>query len=350
MMNVASTASGTRPREQAPSHAASILEALGAGVIAIREDRTIASANPHAARILRRPLNEIEEHPIGQVVAPLEVLAAAGERNRGELSVELPDGSRVALGFSLSELHPFPGGPHYVLLFQDISPVLELRKQRDRLLQMAVIGDVMPTLLHELRNPLAAVTAMLEVLIEEAEPEMAGDLHTILSEVRRMTLGLQGLGGLVRTVHSPSHCAVDLAVREACRLLEPFAERRGVTLVATGPDMPLLPLDRGVLCGLVFNLVKNAVDACSSGGRVEVDARTVGSSLALRVRDDGSGMTPEVLARCRELFFTTKDSGSGIGLALCAQVAESSGGVLTIETGVGRGTEVLVRVPVRPRR
>lgn len=330
------------------AHADAVLDVLGAGVMAVRGNGLISSANPQAARILRSSVPELEGRFIQDFVAPIdELIATAAAGSRGEVTVRLGDGSSVALGYSLSTLHDVPGGDQHVLLFQEISSVLELRKQRDRLLQMAVLGDVMPTLLHEIRNPLAAVTAMLEVLVEDAGPDLQTDLHSILCEVRRMTLGLQGIGGLVRTMHSGTNCAVDLAVRESCRLLEPTARRRDVELRAVGPDLPLLPLDRGAICGVVFNLVKNAIDACPNGGHVLVDARLDGDDLTLTVTDDGVGMSDAVAAQCRELFYTTKDTGCGVGLALCHQVAEQSGGALTIDSRPGEGTRVTVRVPTR---
>lgn len=305
-------------------------------------------------RTLRQLASEIVGlvgQPIARVVAPLDVLegSVGADGRRGELTIHGPSGAPVAIGFTLSTLE-WPDGTHHVLLFQDISTLLELRRQRDRLLQMAVLGEVMPTLLHELRNPLAAVTAMLEVLVEDADQNLQGDLHAILCEVRRMALGLQGIGGLVRTMHSSTFTAVDLAVREACRLLDSAASRRGVVLEALGPDLPLLPIDRGATCGVVFNLVKNAIDACPAGGHVRVHTRVEDGSLALSVADDGCGMTSDVLARCRELFFTTKDTGSGVGLALCAQVAEASGGSITIDSAAGQGTTVTLRVPLTSSR
>lgn len=340
--------------------ASAIVEVLGAGVLTIDSEGLVTSSNPQAAKILRRSRHEIDGKPIVELIASMDELveafrsarrergARARDQERGEVTTRLPDGSTIALGFSLSVLNDASAGTHHVVLFQEITPLLELRKERDRLLQMAAIGEIMPTLLHEIRNPLAAVTAMLEVLVEDADARMQGDLHAILCEVRRMALGLQGIGGLVRTLDSSSYSALDLAVREACRLLDETARRRGVTLHAIGPDLPLLALDRGAVCGVVFNLVKNAIDACGEGGEVTVDARIEngGADFVLAVADNGVGMSPEVAARCRELFFTTKDSGSGVGLALCNEVIGASNGTLTIDSTPGRGTTVTVRVPI----
>lgn len=348
------TSSTTQRAHLVPLDPNAVLDVLGAGVVVVdADDGIISKANPQAARILRRAVNEIEGSPIAHVIAPMtQLLEGRREDSRGEVFI-LVDRAKVALGYSINTAtDPRSGASQHVLLFQEITSIHELRKQRDRLLQIAVIGEVMPTLLHEIRNPLAAVTAMLEVLLEDAPIELRGDLHAILCEVRRMALGLQGIGGLVRTMHSSTHCAVDLAIRETCRLLEHSAVRRNVELQAIGPDLPLLPIDRGAVCGVVFNLVKNAIDACPNGGHVWVNAyveqRGGTEQLVVVVTDDGVGMGADVIAHCRELFFTTKDTGSGVGLALCSQVAEASGGGLSIESHVGVGTRVTLRVPKHP--
>ena len=353
-----------------PVDEAVILGALGAAVLVVRGDGIITNANPQACKILRARTDALLGESIESVLAPLEellqsIVAGSGARRdarvpmavsppradpRGEIAVRFRDGTSVELGFSVSQIR-VDDVVHHVLLFQEISGLLELRRQRDRLLQIAAIGEMMPTVLHELRNPLAAVTTMLEVLSEDAAPDLQKDLHTILWEVRRMALGLQGLSGLVRSMHSSAHSAIDLAVREACRLLETTAHERNVTLRSTGPDMPLLPIDRSAVAGVVFNLVKNAVEACREGGNITVDARVIEGELVLTVSDDGVGMAPEVLSHARELFFTTKAAGSGVGLALCHEVAEASGGALSIDSSPGAGTTVVIRVPLQaPRR
>ncbi len=334
---------------------ASILDSLGAGVLSIRADGLILRANTGAERILRRPARELEGKLIDAVIAPLAGLEAAALEpvtGRHELAVQLGDGTLGSIGYGLTQFNAADGGKRFVLQFQDIAPVLELYRQKDRLLAMAALGDALPSVLHELRNPLAAVTARLELMVEESSGELQTDLHAVLAEVRRMGLGLDGVGGFVRSARASGNTAIDLAVEEACRVLTPVAERASVHLISRGPSLPLLPIDRGVISGLVFNLVKNSIDACRSGGTVVVTAllEDAGQVFALRVEDDGCGMSKAVLARCTDLFFTNKDKGSGIGLALCKRVADSSGGSLEIQSEPDKGTVVTVRVPVPKKR
>ena len=243
---------------------ASILDALGSGVVSIRDDGVVVRANAGAERILRRSQHEMVGHPIEALIAPLADLEEASFEpvtGRHELTVALGDGSTGSIGFALSSFQASDGRARYVLQFQDIAPVLELRKQRDRLLAMAALGDALPSVLHELRNPLAAITARLELMVEESEGQLQLDLHAVLTEVRRMTLGLDGVGGFLRSARATGYTAIDLAVHEACRVLEPVAARVGVKLESRAPSLPLLPIDRGVMSGVVFKLVKNSIDA-----------------------------------------------------------------------------------------
>ena len=338
-----------------------ILDALGAGVLVVGAGGHIEYANVGASEVLRRPVPQIIGRPIGDVLLPIEALPATGERR--ELTVRLPTGAATVIGLSATI---GPTGTR-TLLFQEITAILELRRQRDRLLQMAALGDALPSMLHELRNPLAAITSMLEVLVEDASTEEGGlrdDLHTVLWEVRRMGLTLQGVGSLAHSVHTARLVAVDHAVAEAVRVLVPTAERKGITLRTEVATMPLLPLDWGVISGVVFNLTRNAIDACRAGDRIVVSSQLIARSetlsdrgdqqgagaaatFLLRVADSGPGMTSDVLGRCCELFFTSKENGSGVGLALCKQIAESSGGNLNITSSLGTGTTVTVDIPIQ---
>lgn len=335
------------PASASTEHA--VLDALGAGVLGVCAEGVVRTANRHASMLLGRPLERLVGQPVGRVFAPLEVLESTSERaghdGRRSVQVARGDGLTVSLGFTVGR----PQSPHptlrYVVLFQDLSGVDDLRRQRDRLLQLATLEDALPSVLHELRNPLAAVTASLECLTEETDGDLRLDLLATLSELRRMSLMLSALGGVARPVRTQQPCDAAEAVREACRVMEPTAWRKGVTLRApeavTGP----LYIDRAALAGVVFNLVKNAIDACGAGDEVAVELELRDGALLLRVRDTGPGMPVDVRERATELFFTTKRRGSGIGLALCKQVAESGGGTLRIDSAPGAGTVVELRVP-----
>ncbi len=217
----------------------------------------------------------------------------------------------------------------------------------DRLLQVAAVGDAMPTVLHEIKNPLAAINAALEVLIEEqAGSPIATELHAVLQEVRRLSLTVDGVGRLGHSLLSTQLAAIDQCCREAFTVLTRMGHDKGLSMRCDVPTLPLLAIDTGGCRALVFNLVMNAIRACSPGQSIALRLEHEPGMLRLVVTDTGAGMAPDVLARCRELFFTTRAGGSGIGLALCQSLAESAKGKLEICSLAGAGTTVTVTVPL----
>lgn len=326
--------------------ARAILQALPAGLVVVDRDGCIAAMNPAGAAILRVEAAATVGRSVDRLLAPLSFLID-GQRADGQLRPELvvmrPDGSSVTVGYSIGEMED----GQWAVLFQDISGYARVRRERDRLLQIATVSDVVPSMLHELRNPLAAITSTVELLLEEELPdELQAELQAVLSEVRRMDLGFQGLGVVGRSLGSERRAIIDRTIQEVSRVLRSGAARAGVILRVDVTPMPRLPLDPMVVRAILFNLVNNAIAACREGDEIRIRARVVDGRFELVVADTGAGMSSDILHRCTELFFTTKSRGSGIGLALCRRAVESADGVLSVYSTEGRGTQVRIDVPV----
>lgn len=318
-----------------------ILEGLPTALVVVDADGVVVRANRRAHDVLDR--DTLVGTPLAAVLGPWPLARSDGAR--AERVLVRRDGRRVVIGFSTSSLR----GGATAVVFQDITPWQKLREERDRLMQLAMVGEALPTILHELKNPLAALNAAVEILIEDTPPGAIQDqLHAILQEARRLRLGFDGVGAVGRSLRSHRHHAIDQACREACRVLAVPAQAAGVSVRAHVADLPLLPLDPSVVRAVVFNLITNAIHACAPGDGIVLHARlrAGGMALELAVSDTGCGMTHEVYARCTELFFTTKRNGSGIGLALVHQAVTEAGGQLEIESVPGIGTCVTAIIPV----
>ncbi len=350
-------ASGSEALTDGP-FAGQILEALDTAVLVTDSAGRVVFANPRAAHVLGRGpgllgmrLAELLPDVARQIGAEASSDAPPRSRCRGLL----PDGREITIGFSVSEIgrrRLDRNREHLAILFQDITGFEKVREERDRLLQLAAVGEVLPSVLHELKNPLAAITTAVEVLLEDIAPgHLQDDLHAVLSEVRRIKLTLEGIGLVSHGLSGTRDNAVDFALMEAFRVLEAQMKRKGIVATCDVPSLPLLPFDAAAIRAILFNLVTNAIHACRPG-----DAITLQAGLSpgkgdffLSVADTGCGMPSDVMERCRELFFTTKPNGSGIGLPLCVSVVERAGGQLSIESTVGRGTRVTVRLPIAPK-
>ncbi|MFO0599531.1 MAG: PAS domain-containing sensor histidine kinase [Myxococcaceae bacterium] len=321
-----------------------MVEALPIAVVLVSNEGRLHYANGRARELL-------EAAGLSSDGAAVEALLTGfrdeDATDRTAITVGTREGARI-FGFQATAL----SSGSKLIAFQDITRIEEAQRERNRLLQLASISEVMPAVLHELKNPLAGIALSLELLIEDSNDERKQRLHAILGEVRRLSLTLDGLGRFRHEVRSARHHAIDLAIREACVLLAPQADSRHIALDVDVPDMPLLPFEPAAVRAVIFNLVTNAIHACREGHRIVVSARFDRETkvLTLVVKDDGAGMAPDVLARCTELFFTTKPRGSGIGLALCAGVAEAVAGRFDVESQQGTGTTISMTFPVADRR
>jgi signal transduction histidine kinase len=215
--------------------------------------------------------------------------------------------------------------------------------------RLAALGQLAGTIAHELGNPLNALSGHIQLLARRPDlPEPAKSQVAVLQgEVARMTQIIRRFLDQTRGF-TPSSERVELAplVDEALDLTLGTEARQRIQ-VAREVDGVAVRTDPGLVRHLLTNLMANAVDAMPNGGRLEVQARTEGRDVILRVSDTGTGMQPEVKRHIFEAFFTTKPDGkgTGLGLAICKEIARALRGRIDVESEPGKGSAFTVRFP-----
>lgn len=332
------------------------LRTLPVALVIVLEDGFVLSANERACALLERRPAELEgAHLEVHIVAFDEILhpsSRSGEPPKARVTTG--SGAKKVLAFSVANMPALShiGGAVYAVTLTDVTASERIREERDRLLQIATVHEVLPAILHEIKNPLAAIATTAELLVEDGHCAAGREgARAILNEARRMRRLLQGIGAAGGRLRTPrAHAAVDHVLREVVRMLQAKAESEGVRLSFSVPNMPLLPLDTSVLAGIVHNLVTNAMQAASPRGEVRVTASLdeQRERLTLTVSDTGAGMSPDTIAECRKLFFTTKPKGTGVGLTLCDRALRAAGGTMHIESSPGEGTRISLLIPTTP--
>ena len=224
-----------------------------------------------------------------------------------------------------------------------------MAKQMVRAEQLAALGELAAGLTHEIKNPLAGVTAALEVLNSEGDDQNREVYDQMLRELRRVTLTVDGLLRLARP-QPPQRVDTDMArvVREVASLFAARVRRQGITLdVEIAESLPTLPLDGGLMVQLLVNLLTNSMQATERGGSIKVLLASfpMHDGVVLAVSDTGRGIEQEKLERVFDPFFTTKEEGTGLGLAICRQIVEQHSGTISMESEVGKGTRVVILLP-----
>jgi two-component system NtrC family sensor kinase len=220
--------------------------------------------------------------------------------------------------------------------------------------RMAAAGMLAAGVSHEIRSPLSVIMIVAETLAEDltadSDPDTRQMLDDALDAANRIALILQDLSSLARPVDDPIaptdlHAVAASAARLAGYKLGPNAS------LAVAPfAVPLVSGNGARLVQLVLNLVVNAARASRPDAKneIRVDARVDGEDVVLTVADTGTGMSEATRARLFEPFFTTGGGrgGTGLGLTICRSIVERMGGTIAIESELGVGTTVSVRLPV----
>jgi signal transduction histidine kinase/CheY-like chemotaxis protein len=215
---------------------------------------------------------------------------------------------------------------------------------------------------HELRNPLAPIVTALKLLRNRAGREIAPELQVIERQVRhvaRLVDDLLDVSRITRGRVTLSCTPIDIAdvVRKGVEIAAPLVEERRHVLSVSVPRGLLVEGDEVRLAQVVANLLTNAAKYTPPGGRIDVRAARAADGVELVVRDNGIGIAPELLPRVFDLFVQGRrgldrsEGGLGIGLTIVRRLVEMHHGKISVASaGVGRGTEVTVRLPTaKPR-
>jgi signal transduction histidine kinase len=274
--------------------------------------------------------------PIGQLVDSTQAVAG------GRLDVRTPRGD-------VRELSTLAAA------FDDM--VTKIRESEERLRRterLAATGQIVATVAHEVRNPLAAIRMMTQLLApHHAEGTQAHEAcRKILTEIDRLDLLVTGLLGATQP-HAPrawQPIHLGRLTRDVLSVIGAQLAHRGIQVeVDAPPDLPSVRADADGLKQVVWNLVLNAADVMPGGGPLRIEARPSARGpipgVELSVTDGGSGVPGDAGRRVFEPFFSTKPEGVGLGLALCERVIAEHEGSISLENRAGGGAVARIWLP-----
>jgi two-component system, LuxR family, sensor kinase FixL len=292
--------------------------------------------------------------------------ALAGARADGQdMEIVVTDRHGIAHA-TLAAVSPVEvaGETCHITILRDITPqrlaesdAREQRRQLTHLTRVASLSDFSSTIAHELNQPLTAILANAQAALRflQRDPPNVGEIRTILGEIaeadKRAGLLIHHLRLLMKKGEE-EYVQLDInhVVGDVLEFIRGEFLLRGVEVKTTmGSDLPQVQGDRVQLQQLVLNLVCNACDAMQGQPERRLlsisTAQTADGSVQVAVSDTGPGIAPERLDRVFEPFYTTKQSGLGMGLAICRRIAGSHGGTLTATSRSGEGATFRLTLP-----
>jgi signal transduction histidine kinase len=269
----------------------------------------------------------------------------------------LTEGVKAVAAGDLSRKVEVRSGDEVGLLAREFNAMAaSLERQRSDLLRaerLAAVGRISAQITHEIRNPLNAIGLNAELLSEELESAPGGspELRSLVAAIGREVDRLHGVteeylrfARLPKPVFAPED--LNEILSGMADFVRPELSAGRVELrLELAPDLPPVRADEGQLRAVFLNLMRNSREAMPGGGTVEVRTRAVEGGVEAEVRDTGGGIPPEALSRIFDPFYSTKERGTGLGLAFALQVVQEHGGTIRCESEVGRGTCFTMRLP-----
>jgi signal transduction histidine kinase len=315
------------------AHLASVVDAIDEGLVVV-QDGLVTLTNPAATRAFGVTVG---------VPAPERLAAALAP---GASLVDGPDGSRLSV-------RTVPFGAGVVAVLSDISEEVRGQERLARSERLALVGQMLAQITHEVRNPLNALSLNTELLGDELaalDPGGASEAGELLRMIQREVERLTDVTGHYlqlarRPPAQPAPLDLVALVADVERLLRPEVEAQGARLAVEGAVAGPVDADGNQLRQALLNVVRNAVEA--GARRVVATLVDAGDTVRIDVVDDGPGLSDEALAHATDPFFSTKATGTGLGLAITRQILEDHDGTVTIATEPGMGTTVSLVLPKR---
>ncbi|HWA93213.1 MAG TPA: ATP-binding protein [Terracidiphilus sp.] len=275
----------------------------------------------------------------GEPLMQEEMRTETGRRVQVSLDFIQDDKTRQGLG-ALVTMH-------------DLESVEEIESELELSRRMAAIGRLTSGVGHEVKNPINAIVVHLELLknklmANEDNAPATRHLDVIESEIRRLDRVVQTLVDFSRPVevHFKEQDLRNV-VGDVLALSAEELTRRNVTVESVFPSNPLVVnIDADLIKQAVINVVENAAQAMPEGGKLRIQLEEDRKSAVLRIRDEGQGIPAEILEKIFDLYFTTKSTGSGIGLAMTYRILQLHNGGVEVESEESRGTEFRFRIPL----
>ncbi len=238
----------------------------------------------------------------------------------------------------------------YIIMFEDNTKITLLKKEKLQNEKMSLIGDMTSNILHDLKNPLTAVKGYLYLIRTKSEDEKISnyakliekDLDRVISMTHEVLDFARG-----ETQLNKIKINVEKFFNEVEEYLNTLFENSGATVIVDCKCGGVVELDKDKIWRVIQNVSQNAHDAIKDAGIFNVTVNKVDDNLKITITDTGIGMDDETLINIFKPFFSKgKPSGTGLGMSIVQRIIEAHGGDVNVESELGKGTTVLISLPV----
>ncbi len=337
----------------------SLVENMPIGLIALDGSGQLVAFNQTAEAILSLKAESLGKPAETALPAScrgiLDRLPTEGQPVDREIDCTVADGRTAHLEMIAAGLQEEEEGPAsgHVILFRDMTEVRRLKQEVARSQRLASLGSLAAGVAHEIRNPLSSIKGFATYFKERYRdnPEDRETAEVMIREVDRLNRVITQLLEFARPMTMTRvPTSLQQLIRHVLKTVEGQARERGIIVETDlSPEIGEIPLDADRIMQVFLNLCLNAIAAMEGGGTLRITlGRQNSRTVRIELADTGIGISDQDLPRVFDPYFTTKPSGTGLGLPIVHKVVEAHGGEVTIRSEQGRGTTVTVLLPSVP--
>jgi len=348
-----------------------VLQAINTGIVVINANARVLTCNDAAKRMipLRRNLVEgaslkfvLKDSDVAQFM--LDSIELRDQEEKREQEFYLQRGDKVltlsiesmVYQSSFEPLMTYDTGCRILFIINDVSEERSKEARLQRSESLASLTTVAAGVAHEIKNPLASIGIHLQLLRKAFErktqltlEDSQRYLDVIDEEIERLNSIVVDFLFAVRPMNvCLRYEQLNTIVEDVCSFVNYELGEHDITLKLDLEDfLPKLKIDENLIKQVLLNIIKNAIHAMDDhGGVLTVKTRNFGDTIALLISDTGSGMDESTQSKIFEPYFTTKESGSGLGLTMVFKVIKEHGGEINVTSSVGKGTTFSLILPV----
>ncbi len=336
-----------------------IMTSLQDGLMLFTRDSRVVLVSAAIEGFLGRSRGELLGRTVKEIFSPESALGASMldafrlHHNVEQHEMETPNGRRVQISLDFIQEKGTQIGA--LLTMRDAESARRIEDEIELSRRISASGRVTRGVAHEVKNPINAIVLHLQLLrnkLQQIDPDTNRHVDIIDSEIHRLDRVVQILVDFTRPrdLHL-EETDLRLVLDEVSLLAAPDAEQHGVKLVREMPDEAIpVKIDVDFIKQAMLNVVLNGVQAMPNGGTLAITARRDEEMIVIEVRDQGGGIPGNIQDKIFELYFTTKKTGSGIGLAQTYQIMQWHYGSVDFESAEGKGTTFRLRLPLADTR
>jgi len=336
-----------------------ILDNMSSGFLICDARGMVVALNRAGHSILNLPFGEAVGHRVDEIMRvgegkecpPLTALRAQRDFNSYEFYCATPQGNHCLLGLTTNLLHDQRNNVSGLIAsFTDLTEMNRMREELQRQDRMAVIGELATGLAHEIRNPVA--------IIRGAAEELKGNLENprMLERLSKMAIAESDhlndiVANFLNFARNPEVKRERIEVQSLINdtvagLRHKYSQARDLQFAVQQPETPCyISGDRTQLRQVLINVIENGIEAMEEHGTLTISVFPTDGPVEIRIEDQGPSIPPDQLARIFEPFYTTKESGVGIGLAVCMRIVTAHDGTIQAAARDKGGAAFSIRLP-----